>query len=95
MDIAKDPDYANIYDKLPNDSLGNSETRDEMRFFMSNVEDVSMQMTLFQVRQMLFTIFEVDCAGLKKFFSELVFRHTTVVSTGWRLALIWLVYQAQ
>lgn len=48
LDISKDPDYANVYDNIPVDQPGDVEMAEERRFFMSHVDDLSMQMTLFQ-----------------------------------------------
>lgn len=48
IDISRDPDYANAYDKLPKEQPGDSEMADERRFFMSHVDELSMQMTIFQ-----------------------------------------------
>lgn len=47
-DITKDPDYASIYDKLPTETPGDQEMAEERKFFMSHVEDLMMQMTLYQ-----------------------------------------------
>ncbi|XP_064647682.1 ankyrin and armadillo repeat-containing protein-like isoform X2 [Lineus longissimus] len=48
LDITKDPDYADVYDKLPEEQPGDIEMAEERRFFMSRVEDLSMQITAFQ-----------------------------------------------
>ena len=48
LDVTADPDYADIYDKLPLDQPGDIEAAEEKRFFMNNVDGLSMQMTFFQ-----------------------------------------------
>ena len=48
IDVTKDPDYEHVYDKLPVEQPGDTEMAEERRYFMSKVEDLSMQMTLFQ-----------------------------------------------
>ena len=48
LDVSSDPDYAEIYDKLPGDPSGDMEASEEKRFFMNHVDGLSMQMTLFQ-----------------------------------------------
>jgi hypothetical protein len=48
LDVASDPDYAEMYDSIPADAPGDSEAAEEKRFFMSHVDGLSMQMTLFQ-----------------------------------------------
>ncbi|OWF40013.1 ankyrin and armadillo repeat-containing protein-like isoform X3 [Mizuhopecten yessoensis] len=48
LDITKDPDYANVYDDLPTEPVNDPEMNEERKFFMSFVEDLSMQMTFFQ-----------------------------------------------
>ncbi len=48
LDISKDPNYATAYDKLPVEQPGDTEMMEERRFFMSHVDDLSMQMTFFQ-----------------------------------------------
>lgn len=48
LDVTKDQDYSNVYDKLPVESIGDAEMAEERRFFMSHVEDLMMQMTLYQ-----------------------------------------------
>ena len=49
LDISKDPDYSKIYDKLPRDEPGDTDMLEEMRFFMSHVDELSMQITMLQV----------------------------------------------
>ena len=46
--MTKDPDYTSVYDKLPVEAIGDSEMAEERRFFMSHVEDLMMQMTMYQ-----------------------------------------------
>ena len=48
INIADDPDYSNVYDDLPQEEAGDSETAEERRFFMSHADDLSMEMTVFQ-----------------------------------------------
>lgn len=48
LDITKDPDYTNIYNKLPVEAPGDTEMAEERRFFMSHADDLMIQMTLFQ-----------------------------------------------
>ncbi|BFY97941.1 hypothetical protein BsWGS_00981 [Bradybaena similaris] len=48
MDITKDPDYAKVYDNLPVDIPNDEEMEVEKAFFMSHVENLSMQLTLVQ-----------------------------------------------
>ncbi|XP_052802485.1 ankyrin and armadillo repeat-containing protein-like isoform X4 [Mya arenaria] len=48
QDVTKDPDYTDIYDKLPIEAPGDSEMAEERRFFMSHADDLMVQMTLFQ-----------------------------------------------
>ena len=48
LDVTADPDYSEIYDKLPVDQQGDIEAAEEKRFFMNHVDGLSMQMTLFQ-----------------------------------------------
>lgn len=47
-DITKDPDYANVYSKLPKELPGDKELAEERKFFMSHAEDLMMQLTFFQ-----------------------------------------------
>ncbi|CAG5120110.1 unnamed protein product, partial [Candidula unifasciata] len=48
IDITKDPDYARVYDDLPVDIPNDEEMAQEREFFMSHIDNLSMQMTLFQ-----------------------------------------------
>ncbi|ELU04066.1 hypothetical protein CAPTEDRAFT_159631 [Capitella teleta] len=48
LDISKDPDFSTAFDKLPVDEPGDSDIANECRYFMSHVEELSMQMTVFQ-----------------------------------------------
>ncbi|KAK6172108.1 hypothetical protein SNE40_018060 [Patella caerulea] len=48
IDITADPDYTNIYNRIPMDLPGDSEMMEERRFFMSHAEDLSMKITLLQ-----------------------------------------------
>ena len=48
VDVTRDPDYTKVYDKLPVEAIGDSEMAEERRFFMSHVEDLMMQMTMYQ-----------------------------------------------
>ena len=48
MDVTKDPDYSSAYNKLPVESPGDTEMAEERRFFMSHVDDLMMQMTVYQ-----------------------------------------------
>ncbi|CAH1788258.1 unnamed protein product [Owenia fusiformis] len=48
LDITSDPVFSTIYDKLPKEQPGDTEMAEERRFFMSNVESLSMQLTAFQ-----------------------------------------------
>lgn len=48
MDITKDPDYEKVYDKLPSETPGDQEMAEERRFFMSHVDDLTVQMTMYQ-----------------------------------------------
>ena len=54
LDISKDPDYRKIYDKLPEDESGDAAMLEEMKFFMSHVDDLSMQITMLQVFNVVF-----------------------------------------
>lgn len=47
-DITKDPDFTDIYNKMPTEQPGDSEMAEERRFFMSHVEHLSMHLTFFQ-----------------------------------------------
>ena len=48
LDVTSDPDYAKAYEHLPEEHAGDVDLAEERRFFMSNVDGLSMQMTLFQ-----------------------------------------------
>ena len=48
LDVTKDPDYTHVYDKLPVEAVGDSEMAEERKFFISHVDDLMIQMTLFQ-----------------------------------------------
>lgn len=48
LDISKDPDYANAFEKLPKELPGDTEASEEKRFFMQHIDDISMQMSIFQ-----------------------------------------------
>lgn len=48
IDITKDPDYADIYSKLPMETAGDPEIAEERRFFMTHVDNLSMHITFFQ-----------------------------------------------
>ena len=48
IDITTDPDYAHVYDCLPIEQPGDIDMAEDRRFFMSHVNDLSMNMTLFQ-----------------------------------------------
>lgn len=48
IDVTKDPDFAKIYDQLPQVIPGDAEMDDEKRFFMSHVDDLSMHITMSQ-----------------------------------------------
>ena len=48
IDVTRDPDYEEIYDKLPVEQPGDVEMAEERRYFMQNVEDLSMLMTFYQ-----------------------------------------------
>ena len=62
IDITKDPDYTETYDKLPVESAGDQEMAEERRFFMSHVEDIVMEMTLFQNNVVHYKdMFVMDC----------------------------------
>ena len=54
FDISKDPDYSKIYEKLCGNEPCDANTLEEMKFFMSHVDDISMQITLLQVLMYLF-----------------------------------------
>jgi hypothetical protein len=47
-DITKDPDFTDIYIKIPAETAGDPEMAEERRFFMSHVDDMRMQLTFFQ-----------------------------------------------
>ena len=49
LDISKDPDYRKIYDRIPEEESGDAAMLEEMKFFMSHVDDLSMQITMLQV----------------------------------------------
>ena len=49
LDISKDPDYSKIYERLLQDESGDTGMLEEMKFFMSHVDDLSMQITMLQV----------------------------------------------
>ena len=48
LDITEEPDYMAAYKRLPQEQPGDIEAADERRFFMSHVDNMSVQMTLFQ-----------------------------------------------
>lgn len=48
IDITKDPSYADIYERMPVEQPGDVEMAEDRRFFMKNVEDLSMNMTFYQ-----------------------------------------------
>ncbi|CAL1533328.1 unnamed protein product [Lymnaea stagnalis] len=48
MDITKDPDFANIYENMPTELPDDKEQLEELEFFMSHVENLSMRMTFTQ-----------------------------------------------
>ena len=48
IDITTDPDYANIYDDVPVEEEDDEELMEDLRFFMAHVDDMSMDMTLYQ-----------------------------------------------
>ncbi len=50
LDVSKDPDYNSVYDKMPQEPSNDPEMHEERRFFMSHADDLSMQMTVLQVR---------------------------------------------
>ncbi|GFO42024.1 ankyrin and armadillo repeat-containing protein-like, partial [Plakobranchus ocellatus] len=61
IDITKDPDFAKIYDGLPLEIPGDAEMAEERRFFMSHVENLSMQMTMTQEEVLFYkNIYFVD-----------------------------------
>ena len=47
-DITSDADFTHAYDKLPVEQPGDAEMAEERRFFMSHVDDIVLQLTLFQ-----------------------------------------------
>ena len=49
LDISKDPDYSKIYERLQQDEPSDTAMLEEMKFFMSHVDDLSMQITMLQV----------------------------------------------
>ena len=48
LDVTKDPDYADVYKNLPVEQAGDTDMAEERRFFMSNVDNINMRMTIFQ-----------------------------------------------
>ena len=48
LDISKDPDYATAYEQLPTEEPGDTEMAEERRYFMTHVDDLSMEMIFFQ-----------------------------------------------
>ncbi|ESP02231.1 hypothetical protein LOTGIDRAFT_224972 [Lottia gigantea] len=48
IDITTDPDYTNIYDRIPPDLPGDTDMEQERKFFMAHVEDLSMKIAFHQ-----------------------------------------------
>ena len=48
LDITEETDYKKAYERLQQEQVGDIEAADERRFFMSHVDNMSIQMTLFQ-----------------------------------------------
>ena len=48
VDITKDPDFTEIYSKLPVEQPGDPEMAEERRFFMTHVDNLSMHLNFFQ-----------------------------------------------
>ena len=48
LDISKDPVFSSIFDNLPKDCGSDRERLEEQSYFMDHVNDLSMQLTLYQ-----------------------------------------------
>ncbi|KAL3832524.1 hypothetical protein ACJMK2_024159, partial [Sinanodonta woodiana] len=65
QDITKDPEYADVYASLPVEAPGDNEMAEERRFFMSHVDNISMQIVFFQRKvQHHKELFLMDCDWL-------------------------------